>query len=976
MSGRRLSHIPGEWIDRSQPLDFTFEGTRCTGYVGDTIASALWASGQRILGRSFKYHRPRGIFSLANHDINTLMQSGQELNLRADITPLASGMALSAVNTVGGVIGDRASVINFFSSFLPVGFYYKAFHHKRLFPFWERLIRNVTGLGKVDVSTPHIRTPKRYDFCDVLVIGAGPSGLAAGLAAAAAGADVVIVDENARAGGSGSYQLGGETSRAEKIGELLHAVENHPRIRLYTGTQAAGYYADHWVPLVDRDRLSKMRAKATIIASGAYEQPAVFRNNDLPGIMLASAAQRLIYRYAVKPMQRGVVLAANSDGYRAALDLAKHGVTVIAIVDLRENPTATNLTQAVRAEGIPIFPGHCVYEAKSNPSVDGVWAAVVCPLAPDGEPQTGFSQTITCDGIVMSVGWAPAANLLYQAGTKMRFDDHLQQFIPEILPTGVFACGRVNGVFEFEQKLLDGRRAGLEAAAYLGLGEVEIAIASESESPSHPWAIVEHPAGKNFVDFDEDLQFKDFRNAVQEGFDNIELLKRYTTVGMGPSQGKHSNMNALRILARVTGKSPGEVGTTTARPFVHPVPLSHLAGRGFTPERQTPLHSRHAALGAQFMLAGVWRRPEYYSQPGKSWDDCICREAEAVRTRVGVIDVGTLGKLEVRGAAAAEFLERVYTGRYTNMKVGTTRYALMLDEAGVVLDDGVIARLGAEHFYFTTTTSGATNIYRELTRLQTMWRLDCGIVNLTGARAALNLAGPYARDVLAKLTDLDLSGTAFPYLAVREAQVAGIPALAMRVGFVGEWGYEIHVAAESAPALWDVLLETGKTFGICPFGVEAQRLLRLEKGHLIVGQDTDGLTTPLEAKLEWAVKMDKPFFIGQRSLQIVAQRQVKQKLSGFMLAPGFQGSPPQECHLVIERGEIAGRVTSIAFSPTLRRYIGLAYLRPELAEKGNRFAIRLSDGSLVTATVSPTPFYDPDNTRQHEPVTTREEVAV
>ena len=712
MSNRRLPPIPGEWIDRSQSLDFTFEETRFTGYVGDTVTSALWASGQHILGRSFKYHRPRGILSFANHDINALMQSGQELSLRADITPLTAGMSLSAVNTFGGVMSDRASVLNFFSAFLPVGFYYKAFHNKQ-FPFWERLIRSIAGLGKVDISTPHIHTPKRYDFCDVLVIGAGSSGLSAALTVADAGADVVIVDENQRAGGSGSYQLGGAPSCAQKV-RLLHTVENHPRIRLYTGTQAAGYYADHWVPLVDRDRLSKMRSKAVIVATGAYEQPAVFRNNDLPSVMLASAAQRMIYRYAVKPMQRAVMLVANSDGYRAALDLATQGVAVMAIIDLRAN-TTTNLTQTVQSRGIPIFPGHCLYEAKPNPAGDGVCAAVVCPLDTKGKPQNEFSQTIACDGIVMSVGWAPAANLLYQAGTKMRFDEHLQQFIPEILPVGVFACGRVNGVFEFEQKILDGQRAGLEAAAYLGIGEkAEIAVAPESESPSHPWAIVEHPAGKNFVDFDEDILFKDFANAVQEGFDNIELLKRYTTVGMGPSQGKHSNMNALRILARITGKSAGEVGTTTARPFVHPVPLSHLAGRLFTPERQTSLDSRPAALGAKFMFAGAWRRPEYYAQPEKDRDECICREAEAVRNRVGVIDVGTLGKLELRGAAAAEFLERVYTGRYIDMKVGTIRYALMLDEAGVVIDDGVIARLKAEHFYFTTTTSGATNIYREL----------------------------------------------------------------------------------------------------------------------------------------------------------------------------------------------------------------------------------------------------------------------
>lgn len=973
----RLPPIPGEWIDRSQLLNFTFEGSSFWGYAGDTITSALWASGQRVLGRSFKYHRPRGILSLANHDINALMQDGQRLNIRADVTPLTADMSLSAVNTQGGVMRDRASVINFFSAFLPVGFYYKAFHQKRLFPFWEQMIRQISGLGKLDISTPHIRTAKQYDFCDVLVIGAGVAGLSAALAAAEAGADVVIVDENAKAGGSGSYQLGGESDRTERKNELVNAVVNHSHIRFYPNTIAAAYYADYWIPLVDPDRLTKMRAKAVIMANGAYEQPAVFRNNDLPGVMLASAAQRLIYRYAVKPMRQAVMLVANQDGYRAALDLVEHGVEVKAIVDLRPSIPPNCFTEALQTYAIPVFAGHCIYEAKGNPAHDGVSSAVICPIDANGKPQIQTKQTITCDGIVMSVGWTPAANLLYQAGTKMRFDHHLQQFVPDLLPAGVFACGRVNGVFEFEHKLQDGQRAGLAAAVFLGLRQeakqVEITIASES--PSHPWPIVEHPAGKNFVDFDEDLQFKDFPNAIQEGFDNIELLKRYTTVGMGPSQGKHSNMNALRILARIAGKPPGEVGTTTARPFFHPVPMSHLAGRGFTPERRTPLHSRHTALAAKFMLAGMWKRPEYYQQLEKNRDTCIYGEVEAVRNRVGIIDVSTLGKLELRGADAAEFLERIYTGRYHNLKVGMSRYALMLDETGIIIDDGVIAKLGTDHFYFTTTTSGATAIYRELSRLNTMWQLDCGLVNLTGARAAINLAGPCARQVLTKLTDLDLSSTAFPYLAVREAQVAGIPALLMRVGFVGEWGYEIHVAAESASALWDALLDAGTAYEIAPFGVEAQRLLRLEKGHLIIGQDTDGLTTPREANLGWAVKMEKPFFIGQRSLQAIANKPIKQILIGFMLNPD-QKTAPQECHLIIADGEIAGRVTSVAFSPTLKRYIGLAYVTPNLSTIGSQIEIRLSDSSMIAATVSSTPFYDPENARQKETAMLRQEVAV
>ena len=949
----RLSPVDREWINRHQRIDFTFEGRRYWGYEGDTISSALWASGQRILGRSFKYHRPRGILSMANHDINALMQDGQKLNVRGDVTPLTQGMILEAVNTFGGVESDRASIINFFSAFLPVGFYYKAFHNKKLFPFWERTIRNISGLGKLDANTPHIRTPKRYDFCDVLVIGAGVSGLSAGLAAAESGYDVVIVDENAQIGG-GCMHFGNETLHCNVSTNVL---KSHPKIRIYTATQAAGYYADRLIPLVNSNYLSKMRAKAVIAATGAYEQPAVFRNNDLPGVMLASAAQRLIYRYAVKPMNRAVVLLANKDGYQAVLDLVAHDVTVMAVVDLRTNPPVNELTEKVRSLSIPIYPGYCIIEAKQNPACDGVASAVISPI------DSQITKKIACDGIVMSVGWASAANLLYQAGTKMRFDDFLQQFVPETLPPGVFACGRVNGVFDFDQKLLDGKRAGLEAANYLGLGDkLDIYIAPEIEPPSYDWAIAPHPKGKEFVDFDEDLQYKDFVNAIQEGFDNIELLKRYTTVGMGPSQGKHSNMNALRILAKITGKSPGEVGTTTARPFFHPVPMSHLAGRGFTPFRQTPLHSRHEALGACFMSAGMWTRPEYYTQLGKSRKECIEFEVATVRDRVGIIDVGTLGKIEIRGAEAAEFLERVYTGRYSNMTVGTTRYALMLDETGVIVDDGVVARLGIEHFYFTTTTSGATQIYRELSRLNAMWQLDCGIVNLTGARSAINLAGCYARELLTKLTNIDLDSTAFPYLAVREAEIAGIPALLMRVGFVGEWGYEIYVSADFAPALWDRLLETGKDYQIAAFGVEAQRVLRLEKGHLIIGQDTDGLTTPIEANLEWAVKMDKPFFIGQRSLQVVAKRPLKYKLVGFMLEANIV-TPPQECHLVIDRNDIAGRVTSIAFSPTRQRYIGLAYVTPELIDKGE-FSIKLSDRTSISATICPTPFYDPGNLRQ------------
>jgi len=941
------------------------------GLAGDVVTSALWAAGMKSLGRSFKYHRPRGVLSLANHDVNVLVEDASHINLRGDVIPLGQNMDLTAVNTFGsaGLKGDRAAIIDRLSGFLPVGFYYKAFHRpKWLAPKWETFFRFMSGLGRVKFDAPRVVTPKRYDFRDVLVVGLGPAGLSAAIAAAGAGARVLAVDENARPGGSLGFARAGGDEALTRLNQLLDRAQALPNIEIRSGTCAAGYYTDHWVSLVDTQRMIKMRARSVIFASGVFEQPAIFRNNDVPGVMLASAAQRLIYRYAVKPMETAVVLAANREGYEAALDLLRHGVRVAALVDLRPSGESSAAGQRLVAAGVRVLTGHCIDEAlASGNSVSG---ALVCPIAQSGEPNRARAESIACDGILMSVGFTPAANLLYQAGARMRYDEQIEQFVPAQLSEGVFAAGRVNGAYDLEHKLKDGERAGLAAAKHAGYGSTETMLSaqevvhSERRKPNHPYPIFSHPAGKNFVDFDEDLQLKDFFNAAQEGFDNIELLKRYTTVGMGPSQGKHSNMNAVRILARIRGEPIEKVGTTTARPFFHPVPMSHLAGRGFHAMRRTPLHARHDAAGAVFMHAGNWLRPEYYAAAGRGKLECVREEVRAVRTGVGLIDVGTLGKMDLFGPDAAEFLERMYTGRFANLKVGMTRYAVMVDESGVVIDDGVVGRLSDQHFYFTTTTTGSANVYRELTRLNTMWGLQAGVVNVTGAFAAMNLAGPRSRDVLAQLTALDLSNPAFPYLGLREGEVAGVPVRMMRVGFVGELGYEIHVRAEHAVTLWDALMQAGSAFGIRPFGVEAQRVLRLEKGHIIIGQDTDGLTTPFEAALEWAIKMDKPFFVGQRSLKIIHERPRKHKLVGFNLPPGFAGAAPKECHLVIRDGDIAGRVTSIAYSESLERHVGMAFVPPDMAADGTRFLVRADGGHMVEAQVVKTPFYDPAGDRQ------------
>jgi len=957
----RLPKQPGEWINREKPLNFTFEGKLFTGYEGDTISSALLANGQKLLGRSFKYHRARGVLSFANHDINALVTDGLDTNIRADIVPLKDGLVIEAVNTDGGVKKDRNRYFEMLAPLLPVGFYYKAFHTpRRLFPFWEKIIRKAAGLGIVNFNFPRITKRKLNQYCDVLVIGAGPAGLSAAIYAAQEGLKVSIVDENQQAGGALSYDLAGDQNNKARS-ELLAKVAELPNINMHLGAYAAGYYTDHLIPVVDVHGITKMRANSVIIASGAFEQPPIFRNNDLPGVMLGSAAQRLIYRYGVKPFNTGIVFTANSYGYRVSLDLLGAGIKLAALVDLRAH-VSEPLAAELKAKGISIYTGYCVYEAIPDSTKSGITGVLICPYNEQtdiAKPEDAIN--VSCDGIAMSAGWAPAAGLLYQSGASMRFDYTTGQFVPEKLAKGIYAAGAVNGIYGLEQSLLDGRKAAAKAISYLGKSVPEIdessLVAEAIATISHPYPMIDHPKGKNFVDFDEDIQLKDFINAAQEGFDNIELMKRFTTVGMGPSQGKHSNMNAIRILAKIRGLPVEKVGTTTSRPFFHPTPFGHLGGRSFHPQRRTSLHHWHQAADAVFVDVGAWSRPAYYAKPGLDKQQTVLQEAAAVRKTAGIIDGSTLGKVEVCGPDAALFLERLYTGSFAPQKIGTTRYAMLLDESGVIVDDGLVSRLHDHVFYITISTSNAAAVYREMQRWLQIWQLNVVLINVTGAYGAMNLAGPLSRDILSSLTTLDISDQAFAFGTIKQADVAGIPARIIRSGFVAELAYEIHVPSADAPTVWNAILEAGKRKGLRPFGTDAQRLLRLEMGHHLPGHDTDGLTNPFEVGTEWALKLDKPFFIGQRSLQIIAKKPLTKKLVPFTLAPDFNGEMPLDCNLVIEQGEIKGRVTSIAYSPAANRTIGLAYIAPHQVDVGNTFEIRTDNGSLVKATVATTPFF-------------------
>ncbi|MCC5796194.1 MAG: (2Fe-2S)-binding protein [Methylophaga sp.] len=959
----RIAEKKGEWINRDMPLTFTYEGQTVEAFEGDTMSSALWAAGIKVLGRSFKYHRARGVLSFANHDVNALMTDGVDTNIRADVIPVSHGMELFAVNTEGGVVKDKNRFIDRLSPFLPVGFYYKTFFKPRMmFPFWENKIRKAAGLGKVNFDYPRQLRPKRNAHCDVLIIGAGPSGLSAALTAANHGKQVILVDENRYAGGSLGYDHAADSSTSDKLETLLKQVSEHSNIRLICDAYAGGYYGDHLVPVVGKEGITKVRARSVIVATGAFEQPPVFRNNDLPGVMLGSAAQRLVHRYAVKPFHRGVVVTGNDHGYRTALDLIAGGVEVLALVDMRQQSGDEQLAAAVASKGITIHLASCIYEV--IPSSDKLGVAEVVLAGYDEQTASArleHSSRIACDGVAMSAGWAPAAALLYQAGTKMRYDYAVEQFVPAQLPEGVFAAGKVNGVYDLALRLRDGQRAAADAVRYLGGQDVEQIEVTQSFqlAPSHAYPIVHHPDGKNFVDFDEDIQVKDFINAAKEGFDNIELMKRFTTVGMGPSQGKHSNMNAIRILARIRQLPVEQIGTTTARPFFHPTPLAHLGGRGFHPHRLTAMHEWHVNHGGVMMEAGAWMRPAWYQPQGAKLtaQQAVQQEAMAVRNAAGMIDGSTLGKIEVFGQDAGAFLERFYTGKFADLQFGSSRVALLLDEAGVMVDDGVAARLAEDKFYVSTNSSNAATVYREMQRNLQLWGMSVTLVNLTGAMAAMTLAGPASGSILTELTELDLFEEAFPQGAIRTAEVAGVQARIMRVAFVADLAFEIHVPSSSALHVWQKIMKTGQPFGLRPFGTDAQRLLRLEMGHHLISHDTDGLTNPFEAHAGGLLAMDKAFFTGQRSLQILAAKPVKKQLVKFVLDPGFSAELPKECNLVINAGQITGRVTSIAYSEYLNRVIGMAFVAPDQAANGQQFDIRTDDGLLVKARVVQGSFF-------------------
>jgi sarcosine oxidase subunit alpha len=853
-----------------------------------------------------------------------------------------------------------------FSKFLPVGFYYKAFYKpKGAWEKWAPLIRRKAGLGVVDPTIDPGYYDKQYKFYDVVVIGGGPAGMQAAVTAAQAGAEVLLVDENPVLGGSLTYarfdvdEPNSEVARQR----LLAAIEASEHIEVMTDATCNGWFTDNWLAVIRGKRLYKVRAREVVLAAGAMEQPAIFGNNDLPGVMLGSAAQRLIRLYGVRPGRRAVVLTGNDDGYGVALDLVAVGIDVAAIVDMRSQSRSTLLVGAVRERGIKVILGHTVYEAIGGDR--HVKAVMVSRIIRRGQCES-TGDVIDCDLLCVSVGYTPTYQLALHGGAKLHYDDDSAMFSISDVPEHMRLAGSVNSVYDLDAVLADGRRAGWLAADALGLKWEKEPSAPEDTGATgrnFAWPIFPHPNGKDFVDYDEDLQVADIINATRDGYEDVQLVKRYSTVGMGPSQGRNSALATARLVADAMGRTVAETGVTTARPPFAPERIAHCAGRSFYPERHSSMHHRHLEAGAQMLLAGVWLRPAYYGPKGER-DRCMSEESLNVRNNVGLVDVSTLGGIEVRGPDAGEFLNRIYTFAYAKQQVGRGRYVVMTTEQGVVIDDGVACRFHEHLYYVTATTGGVDRVYQNMLRWNAQWRLNVDIGHVTNAWCGVNIAGPRSRPVLAKLcTDVDLSAEGFPYMGVREGRVAGIPARLLRVGFVGELGYEVHVPQHCGEALWDAMMEAGQAESIKPFGIETQRLLRLEKGHIIIGQDTDAMSHPGEVHLAWAIARKKPFFVGGRSIQEIERRPLRRKLAGFVVND-LDAAIPQESHLVLRDNAMTGRVTSCYFSPTIGKPIGLAFMAPDQAVPGQTVTIRSTGGVLVSAEIVELPFYDPENKRQ------------
>jgi sarcosine oxidase subunit alpha len=937
----------GLLVDASRKLTFTFDGKPVSALAGQSIGAALYASGVRTFSRSFKYHRPRGLFCVGGECPNCLMQVDGRPNVRVCIEPAQNGQVVRHQNAWPSLNFDVLRVIDKFDRRFPVGFYYKRYYKPLAWRLFEPTARKIAGLGIIEVNAALDQVAEAEHLqTEVCVVGGGPAGLSAAVQAADFGAAVLLIDRQPRLGGHLLF----DGIELPEIEPLAVKLMNHPRARVLSNTVAFGLYEGNLLCAFQENRLLKIRAQQIIICTGGRERPFVFQNNDLPGIFLARGVERLSRLYGVQGGKRIVVLTDHDEGARIAEELAGLGFQIAAVVD----PRPVSEKSRVGKSWDTLFSS-VVLEGRGGSHLQGIRTA---QIQLDGTLRQ--TTDIHCDLLCVASSLTPVNELLLQAG--MRFHVKEGRWIADQFIAGLSAAGAAAGTFDLPGQVLEGQLRGCEAAAALGYPVKNL------EKTKKEWtAFLANPAPatsscvfahsnpddrKRFVCLCEDVAEHDIEQAVNEGFDGIETLKRYSTAGMGPCQGKVCTSAMREVCARATNRDLTEITAPTTRPPCIPVPLSLLAADRRHPVRRTPLHYWHQEAGAKWLDAGLWKRPESYGD--------AAAEVQLVRTRAGIIDVSTLGKIDVIGPDAGELLDRVYVNHFADLLLGKSRYGVMCNEDGILFDDGISARLSRDHFFLTATTGNAELVFQWLELWKTTWKLNVSIVNQTAAFGAINLAGPKSRDILGALTSQSLSTGAFPHMSIREADVAGVRCRLLRVGFVGELSYEIHCPGQFAWHVWEALLDVGRDLGLRPFGVESQRILRLEKGHLIIGQDTDALSTPLDAGLPGLIRFDKPFFHGKTPLQQQKQRGVRSQLVGFTMLKS--GASPDEGCQVVNKDKPVGRVTSSRFSPSLGQNIGLAWVPAAHSAVGERFMIR-ANGKDQPAIVTQLPFYDPEGVR-------------
>ena len=977
----------GGRIDRTRPLSVSFNGKRLEGFAGDTVASMLLASGQHLAGRSFKYHRPRGILSHGSDEPSALLSvdwradrgpGHRDPNNRASVVEARDGLVVKTQNHWPSLETDIGAINDSLSPIFVAGFYYKTFMWPR--KFWDRVyepvIRKAAGLGEAPEVGDADRYSNRHAHCDVLVVGAGPAGLAAALAASADGQRrVILADEGAEAGGAllndATSKIDGKPAMAW-VTEAVATLDARENVVILPRTTAFGYYNHNHVCMVERvsdhradapeglarERMWQVRAGEVVLAAGSHERPLVFENNDRPGIMLAESVRAFVNRWAVLPGKELVVATSSASAYRTALDARAAGMRV-SIVDIRLEADCGPELAAAKDAGITVRNGHTVIQALGSKRVAGL---VVAPIGSDGS--IGEKLTLACDCVAMSGGWTPSVHLFSQSRGKLAFDAELDAFLPEKSAQAERSAGACRGIYDLAAVIADGAKAGggdlapETTASFTGFQPVRVLPTDADASRV-----------KAFVDFQNDVTAKDIKLAVREGFESIEHVKRYTTTGMATDQGKTSNMNALGLVAGILDRPLPAVGTTTFRPPYTPVTFGALIGPArdelFDPVRKTPIDPWAENNGAVFEPVALWRRAKYFPKSGEDMHAAVARETKAVRTTVGIFDASTLGKIEVVGPDAAEFMNRIYTNAWLKLKVGGCRYGLMLREDGFVYDDGVVARLAEDRFHLTTTTGGAPRVMRHMEDyLQTEWPdLDVFLTSITEQWAVIALQGPNARKVLEPfVSEIDLTEAAFPHMTVKTGYVCGVPCRLFRVSFTGELGFEVNVPADYGEAVWKALYEEGRKHGMTPYGTEAMHVLRAEMGFIVVGQETDGTVTADDLGLSGLVSKVKADFVGKRSLtrpdMVMADRR---QLVGLLtrdpaevLDEGAQ--VVEDPHQPIPM-KMIGHVTSSYASENCGRSIAMAMIDGGRARIGETVHVTTPAG-FTEAVISKAVFYE------------------